>query len=125
MENWKAKVRPMVGWIAALIFGIVWLSFHYTSGAFENAMTMIASDTTEEVRQGVIGLLTALLGLTVPFVAITGLVGPLNKLSDDPGDSEPVKIVKALIENGVLTQAKPGDGGGKPAGNRTPTNPGF
>ena len=86
----KVELRPFRTSAIAfglMLIGLVWLGLNHDF--------KLLGAVTKETEQ----IINAVIDVSVFMVAVTGLVTALTKLSDDPGDSEAIKIARLILED--------------------------
>ena len=67
--------------IAGCVVAIVWMGYHYTGALVAQALTLLAEEAT--LKDGVIQLMTAVVGNMVAMTAVAGLIGGFTKLCEN------------------------------------------
>lgn len=74
------RFRPTAVVFAAIIGAVVWMSYYFTADLVMAGFEIVEqSDQPEDVKNGVIRLLTGIVSNMVAVAAITGLVGALKE----------------------------------------------
>ena len=68
--------------MSGVICGIVWMGYHYTGNIIEGGLELIAQGQPDDVKDGVIQLLSAVVQNIVAVTAVGGLIAAVNKLCD-------------------------------------------
>ena len=68
--------------MSGVICTIVWMSYSYTGGLIEGGLALIAEGQPDEIKDGVIQLLSAVVQNIVAVTAVGGLIAAVNKLCD-------------------------------------------
>ena len=77
-----APIRLSAIALALTVAGIVWLGYHYTGEAVEQALGLLAGPAGADQKDGIIQLLSVFVQNMVAITAVGGLVGPIGKLCE-------------------------------------------